>query len=214
MKKILLLGDSIRLGYDTYVKNALQTVAEVYFPPENCAFAQYTLRWVNEWKQKVGYPDDMDLVHWNVGLWDVLRILDDDTFTSPEYYGETLKRLHKRLRVLFPKAKQVFALSTSVVEELYEPPYQRRNADIERFNKIAVETLSPLGVTINDLYSITKDAPSCCRSDMTHFYTTEGIRLIGQRVLQEICTQLDIPSTEVNAVDVVIPKLTEKLVGR
>ena len=49
---------------------------------------------------------------------------------------------------------------------------------------------------------------------MTHFYTTEGIRLIGQRVLQEICTQLDIPSTEVNAVDVVIPKLTEKLVGR
>ena len=38
MKKILLLGDSIRLGYDNYVKESLKNVAEVYLPEENCAY--------------------------------------------------------------------------------------------------------------------------------------------------------------------------------
>ena len=35
MKKILLLVDSIRKGYDKYVKIAFGGVAEVYFPEEN-----------------------------------------------------------------------------------------------------------------------------------------------------------------------------------
>ena len=36
MKKIVLIGDSIRMGYCEYVKNSLRDVAEVYYPPENC----------------------------------------------------------------------------------------------------------------------------------------------------------------------------------
>lgn len=213
MKKILLLGDSIRLGYNGYVKEAFDGVAEVYAPNENCAFSQYMLRWVNEWKKKEGYPDDIDLIHWNVGLWDVLRILEDDTFTAPEYYSETLKRLEKRLRVLFPKAKQVFATSTSVVEELYEPPYQRYNADIEKFNAIARETLLPLGVSIDDLYAVTKNAPPSCRSDMTHFYTPNGIKLLGKTVVQKICKCLDVPLSETKNVEAIVPQLSKDIIG-
>ena len=189
MKKIILFGDSIRLGYERYVKESFDGVAEVYSSKDTCAFSQYMLRWVSEWKRKEGYPDDIDVVHWNVGLWDVLRIMEDGTFTTPEYYALTLKRLHKRLTLLFPKAKQIFALSTAVVEERYEPPYQRYNADIEQFNQIAVETLTPLGVEINDLYTLTKDVPQSCRSDMTHFYTEEGIKLIGEKVVKTLCEQ-------------------------
>lgn len=214
MKKILLLGDSIRLGYEHYVKEALDGAATIYTAKDTCAFSQYMLRWLNEWKKKEGFPEDIDLVHWNVGLWDVLRILDDGTFTTPEYYAETLKRLEKRLRVLFPKAKQVFATSTSVVEKLYEPPYQRYNADIEKFNAIAVETLSPLGVAINDLYVITKNAPQSCRSDMTHFYTVDGIKLIGEKVVQTICAQLDIPLSEVKDASVVVPTISQEIMGK
>lgn len=39
MKKILILGDSIRQGYDKYVKMSFQDVAEVYYPGDNCRFA-------------------------------------------------------------------------------------------------------------------------------------------------------------------------------
>ena len=213
MKKIILFGDSIRLGYEHYVKDSFEGLAEVYKAQDTCAFSQYMLRWVNEWKRKEGYPDDIDLVHWNVGLWDVLRILDDGTFTTPDYYAQTLQRLEKRLRILFPKAKQVFALSTSVIEEAYEPPYQRYNKDIELFNKIAVETLSPLGVEINDLYTITKDAPKSCRSDMTHFYTPDGITLVGGKVVDVICKQLDIPRSKIKDISAKVPMLSKEIVG-
>ena len=74
MKKIVLIGDSIRMGYDKYVKEALADVAEVYYPEENCRFAEYTLRFAHEWKSRGKWPDDIDLVHWTVGLWDVCEI--------------------------------------------------------------------------------------------------------------------------------------------
>ena len=214
MKKVLLLGDSIRLGYEKYVKEAFLGIAEVYSPKENCAFAQYLFRWLHWWKKQEEYPDDIDLVHWNVGLWDVLRMYGEDTFTSPEYYREMLIRLQRHIQFLFPKAKQVFATSTSVIEEGHKPPYQRYNADIERFNDIALKTLMPLGVEINDLYSITKTAPNSYHSDVTHFYTPQGVKLLGEKVVQSICEELDIPLSNVKDTKAIVPKLTEELIGK
>ena len=44
MKKVLLLGDSIRMGYDDYVKEALDGKCEVVYDAEdNGRFAAYTL---------------------------------------------------------------------------------------------------------------------------------------------------------------------------
>lgn len=44
MKKIVLLGDSIRMGYDKYVRKSLEGSAEVFYPAENCRFTFYLLR--------------------------------------------------------------------------------------------------------------------------------------------------------------------------
>ena len=214
MKKVLLCGDSIKFGYQGYVTGTLEGVAEVYALTENVRFAQHFLRWIHEWKTNENIPEDIDLVHWNVGLWDVLRIMGDDTFTTPEFYGELLKRLQNRLRLLFPNAKQVFALSTCVVEEGYQPPFQRYNKDIELFNEIAVKTLVPLGVEINDLNSLTKDVPKECRSDMTHFYTEEGIKIVGGQVVKSICDCLNIPFEINEKADASVPQLSKELVGR
>lgn len=35
MKKVLLLGDSIRMGYDEYVKELLKDTCEVYYDDED-----------------------------------------------------------------------------------------------------------------------------------------------------------------------------------
>ena len=67
-KKVLLIGDSIRMGYDKYVKNYLADSCDVYSPEDNCRFAQYILRHLCDWKNGFN-PDDLDLIHWNVGLW-------------------------------------------------------------------------------------------------------------------------------------------------
>ena len=215
MKSVFLIGDSIRLGYERYVKAMFEGVANVYSPKsENGAMAQMVQRWVHVWKQREGVPDDVDVVHWNAGLWDVLRIWGDDTFSSPACYTETLEKIIKRMKMIFPKAKIVFALSTAVIEEMYvSDEYKRYNADIERFNELAKQTLTPYGVIFNDLYSITKDAPRSCYSDSTHFNTIDGIKLVGNKVVDCLCEQLSIDRTTLAEKEAELFEIPEKILG-
>ena len=63
------------------------------------------------------WPSDADLIHWNAGLWDVLEMAGEAPFSSPEHYFDMIGRIDRQVRSLFPKAKVVFATSTSVREE-------------------------------------------------------------------------------------------------
>lgn len=213
MKKILLLGDSIRMGYDKYVKEALEGVAEVYYPKENCRFAQYMLRFLHEWKRKEEWPDDIDLVHWNAGLWDVCEIYGDEPISSPEHYVDMLKRIDKRIRVLFPNARVVFATSTAVREEEYKGRFHRYNATIERYNALARSALEGTDTAVNDLYAHTVNiAPECC-SDMTHYNTPVGAAYMGGKVLSVICGELGIAASEVNVEGFELEKYTKENIG-
>ena len=139
-KKVLLIGDSIRMGYDKYVKNYLSDSCEVYYPKDNCRFAQYTLRHLSDWKSGFN-GEDLDLIHWNVGLWDTLELYDDGCLTPPEFYAFFIEKICKRIKVLFPKAKVIFATSTPVIESRFtEPHFSRRlNSNVKKYNNIAVE---------------------------------------------------------------------------
>ena len=201
MKKIVLIGDSIRMGYDKYVKDALEGTAHVFYPPENCRFAEYVLRYAHDWKKSGEWGDDVDLVHWNAGLWDALDLFGDEPLSSLSYYGQAIARIDKRLRMLFPSAKIVFATSTNVCEEMSNPDFTRHNSTIEKYNARALEALSGTDTVINDLYSLTATFPRSYRSDWVHFYTPEGTERIGGRVLSLICEQLDIRPSQINIED-------------
>lgn len=192
MKKIILIGDSIRIGYDKYVKDALKDKAEVFYPSENCRFAQYVLRTVCDWQNDGKWGKDADLVHWNAGLWDTLRLYGDDPLTPPEMYGEMIRRIDKRLRYLFPNAKMIFATSTRVQEHRYGENFKRYNKDIEEYNRIAVEALKDTNTVINDLYGFTAALPDEYYSDVTHLYTPEGTNAMTNKVLDVICAELGI----------------------
>lgn len=197
MKKIVLIGDSIRMGYDKYIKEALDGVAEVSYPSENCRFAEYVLRYAHEWKSNLMWQDDTDLVHWNAGLWDALELFEDEPLTSLEYYAQAISRIEKRLRMLFPKAKIVFATSTAVLEDKFSKDFRRHNNLIEKYNEVAINALSS-DTVINDLYKITRECPEEYHSDAVHFYTKEGTALIGGKVLAVICRELDISPSDVS----------------
>ena len=212
MKKILLIGDSIRMGYDKYVKEALKNVAEVYYTKENNCFAEYTLRYAHEWKSQLGCGDDVDLVHWNAGLWDCLELFGDEPLTSLQYYGEAIARIHKRLRIIFPKANIVFATSTAVIE-CENKEFTRHNAIIEKYNARAIEALCNTDTIINDLYTLTKALPESYHSDRTHYYTPEATELIGGRVLAVICRELGLKASEVNIENFEPEKYTADNIG-
>lgn len=188
MKNIFLIGDSIRFGaigsdgYGMHVKEKLEGIANVYAPNDNCRFASYTLRYLHEWANQVE-KEKIDIVHWNNGLWDVLRLFGDDPFTDIESYGIMLRRVYNRIKFLFPNAKIIFALSTSVIEEWANPEFFRYNKDIEQYNEKAKEVMNELGVEVNDLYSLSKSFDNSLHSDWVHF-GTEGSKILADKVIE------------------------------
>ena len=192
MKKILLLGDSIRIGYDKYVRMAFEGQAQVYFPKDNCRFTQYFLRYLLEWQEETGCGSDVDVVHWNAGAWDVLRLADNEFQTPLEHYTYYLERIQRYLAKLYPNAQQIFANITKLIEPRFIGTYKRFNKDVLVYNAAAAETLSPLGVQINDLYALTDTFPESYWSDMTHFNTKEGAQALTAQVCRHIGEALDL----------------------
>lgn len=190
MKKILLLGDSIRQNYQEYVKRNLNGIAEVYYPNENGRFCQYTLRYLHEWIPALSGNDRIrfDVVHFNCGLWDVLRLSNEDKpFTEESLYAELLKRIVERIQFLCPSAKIIFALTTEVIEPGFEPGIrmgERKNADIRRYNEIAKKILKEQKIGVDDLWSISRNLPEEAYSDLVHFETKMGIEQLGNQVVQ------------------------------
>lgn len=195
MKKILLIGDSIRIGYDKYVKKVFEMKAEVYYPNENCRFTSYIIRQLSEWKIQLGLGNDIDLVHWNAGLWDDLVMLDGKHLISIDLYKENIERICCLIEKLFPKAKMIFATSTPVQEELFTA-YKRYNSDTEIYNAAAIEIIGKHNGKVNDLYLLMKNASSECYSDSTHFYTKIGAELITKQVVRCIENELGIKGND------------------
>lgn len=189
MKKLYLIGDSIRMGYSPFVRAALDGIAEVFEPYENCRFAAYTYYALGDWEHNMRIGSDLDAVHWNVGLHDCIHFCSDGIMTQPDVYASYVKRIYERLRFLYPAAEQIFATSTPVDENGYSIWLSRKNCEIDTLNKAAVDTLSSLDVTVNDLHGIARPE---YRSDMTHYNTPAGREAFTKAVLKSVCPALGI----------------------
>jgi len=195
MKNILLIGDSIRYGappsspgYGKYVKEMYGETASVYAPDDNCRFAQYTLRYLFDWRNQ--FKDvKFDVIHWNNGLWDVLRLNGDEPLTHIDIYTYTLERIYNMMKKLFPEAKIIFANSTSVIEAWANPDFMRYNSEIEQYNAAAQALMDTLGVPVNDLYSISREIEDT-HCDWVHF-GEEGSKVLAEAVVEKILTELD-----------------------
>lgn len=196
MKKLFLIGDSIRMGYCEYVKAALEGKAEVYWHEENARFAEYVLYSIGDGEHYMRLGEDVACVHWNTGLHDVIRTAGEDPITPPEIYGYYIDRICKRLKSYYPKAELVFATSTPVQEELYDYWFARTNADIDAINKVAVEIAKKHDIKVNDLNALLKNQPKEIFSDKTHFNTPLARELITKAVLKSVCPSLDVEYNE------------------
>ncbi len=190
MKKILLYGDSVRIGYDVTVRGILADKAEVYFPQENCRFSNYLFRFLHIWPQELGVkPEEVDIVHWNAGLWDTLILDEFGPMTSLSEYKANINRICHRMKKLYPNSKFIFATSTPMQDD--DCAY-RKNSDIRRYNEAAVEIVKSHGMEVNDLYSIAENAPRDWYSDETHLYTMSATVAFTRQVAGVICKVLDI----------------------
>lgn len=191
MKNVLLIGDSIRKGYDKAVKNTLEGKANVYFPEENCRFASYVLRYIPEYKNMLG-DKHVDVLHWNAGLWDCLRMYGGEPHTPVDFYAYYIERICILIKKLFPDAQVIFATSTSVQSELMQPDFKRYNEEIESYNAAAVNVVSKYGFQVNDLYAVSVTLPAEAHSDAVHYYTPMGTKIFTEQVLSYLLPALGI----------------------
>ena len=148
MKKVVLLGDSIRqIGYGKKVPELLGTDYTVWQPTDNCRYAQYTLHGVlEEWKNGIS---GADIIHWNNGLWDMsVHPEDDGPLTPLETYAETILKI---LRILKQTTSKIIFATTTPVKKGHP---MNNNEIAEKYNSFIIPKLEAEGVLINDLYSL------------------------------------------------------------
>lgn len=146
MKKVVLLGDSIRLiGYGKKVPELLGEDYTVWQPSDNCRFAQYTLRMLFDLRKEL---EGADIIHWNNGLWDACELFDDGSFTPLETYADTMLRI---AGILKGYAKKVIFATTTPVDPAN--PHDH-NEIIASYNSFIVPKLREMGIIVNDLYSV------------------------------------------------------------
>ena len=179
MKKVVLLGDSIRqIGYGTVLPDMLKDEFDVWQPSDNCRFAQYTLRGLFDWREKI---DAAEIVHFNVGHWDLCDIFGDGSFTPIEDYVKTTVRIAK---LLLAKGKTVIFATTCPVREGRS---YNSNDTIRQFNAAIVPELEKMGVLINDMHTpVAADVDRYIREDDKIHLSEDGIRLCAQLTADSI----------------------------
>lgn len=207
MKNLLLIGDSIRLGYDKAIKKTLEGKANVFFPEDNCRFASYVLRYINEYFALV--DGEVDVIHWNTGLWDCLRLFGEDPHTPLDVYAYYIDRICIRIKRFCPNTKVIFATNTSVISEEMGEDFKRYNEEIEVYNKAAVEVVKKYGFEVNDLYATSLTLPREAHSDPVHYYTKTGTEKLTNQVLSYVVPALDIDEVP----DYVEELYTDKPIG-
>lgn len=181
MKKVILIGDSIRLGYQETVRQELAGAADVITEKSNGGTSKNVLAHLNEWV----IAKAPSVLHINCGLHDLRKELDTGRPVVPiEEYAENVRRILTQVRQ-GTSAAVIWATTTPV----NEPQYHRRvrvdryEADVLAYNDAAVRVARESGAAINDLFAAVMDAgrDTVLGDDGVHF-SEEGSRLLGRAV--------------------------------
>ena len=179
MKKIILLGDSIRLSYGNRVRELLGSDYTVWQPEDNCRFAAYTLRMLFDYKAQL---EGADVIHFNCGLWDMCDLFGDGPFTPLEVYVEQMVRIAKILKTYAPVV--IFATTTPPSPKMWGHDLNR----VRAYNAAAMAALEPLGVLFDDLFTpVAEDIDRMISEDYLHA-SPYGVEILANRVADCIKT--------------------------
>jgi len=186
LPRVLILGDSISIGYTVPVQAELKMEANVHRAPENCASTREGLEKLEEW---LG-DGEWDVIHFNFGLHDLKYVdVERKKNVSPkegiqktvlDEYVVKLERLTTRLEAT--GAKLIWCATTPVPKGTK----YRVSGDAAKYNVAAAKIMQKHGVPINDLYTrvllkkIERTAPN-----NVHF-TDAGSALLAGFVANEI----------------------------
>ncbi len=185
LPRVLLLGDSISIGYTLGVRARLQGRANVHRPPENCGDTARGVKSIEAW---LG-AGKWDVIHFNFGLHD-LKYLDAGGQLAPPEKGKQVASLavyEANLRTIVARLKQtgaklIFATTTPVPAG----SGGRVEDDSVRYNAVAARIMKELGVASNDLHAFVKLRQAQLQRPANVHFTDEGSAQLAETVVSHI----------------------------
>ena len=183
-KTVLVIGDSISIGYTPFIKIALSPNVEVAHNPGNGGSTQRGLESIDKWLDN----RDWDVILFNFGLHDMVH---KDSSGKYDVVNGTiavpLKEYRKNLEAIADKlnettAKVIFVSTTMVPEGASG----RKTASVPAYNEVALKVMKKKDIQVVDLYQPSLEIhPNNSKPKDVH-YTPKGYELLAQILVNEI----------------------------
>jgi isoamyl acetate esterase len=182
--KVALIGDSIRMNAEPFVRERLPQRIRLMSPPVNCESSRKVAECISDWVPR----GEVDLVHVNCGLHDIRYDPGRDRpVSSAQEYEANLRNIFAHLAA--SGTAVVWATSTPIDEAMHNrsKPSRRYRADLLEYNLRSVSLAREYGFRIHDLHETLSQMAldTLLLADGVHFNRT-GNALIGQHIADAI----------------------------
>ncbi|HAA50181.1 MAG TPA: hypothetical protein DCE43_10710 [Planctomycetaceae bacterium] len=158
LPRVLLIGDSISIGYTLPLRAALKGQANVHRPATNCGPTTRGIQELDKWLES----GDWDVIHFNWGLHDLKYLgADGKSLADPKSPGSRqqvpIEKYEKNLRQLVARLKKTGATliwrNTTPV-----PPGAKGRVvgDSVKYNAVAARVMKDNGISTDDMYTFAK----------------------------------------------------------
>ncbi|MBE3097274.1 MAG: SGNH/GDSL hydrolase family protein [Planctomycetes bacterium] len=185
LPRVLLIGDSISIGYTVAVRELLKGKANVHRPPTNCASTVVGLKSLEAWLGDKKW----DAIHFNWGLHDLKYIDEKGALVAVDKGKQQvpLDEYEKNLRQLVQQLKKTGAkLIWCATTPVPEGAAGRVPGDEVRYNEAAARVMKESGVETDDLYAVAKPKLKDIQQPRNVHFTAEGSRQLAQVVADTI----------------------------
>jgi len=191
LPRVLLIGDSISIGYTLAVRELLKDQANVHRIPTNGGPTTNGLKNMDQWLGESKW----DVIHFNWGLHDLKYVANDgvtitDSKTDGSHHQVALAEYEKNLRELVKRLKQTGAMLVwCETTPVPEGSRGRILGDEILYNEVAAKVMKDTGIETNALHSYAKSSPEAQLPANVH-YTPSGSEFLAKKVSSEIKKRL------------------------
>ena len=180
LPRVLLIGDSISIGYTLPTREALAGKANVHRPPANCGGTPNVVRHLDKW---LG-PGGWDVIHFNSGIHDIKRP-GGKRVVTPRQYEKNLRIVVERLKKT--GAELIWCSTTQSPEAVCGAPAK----DFVTYNAVARKVMEENGIRVNDLYGFSLPRLHEIQIPVNSHFTAEGSKVLATQVTAAILKALE-----------------------
>ena len=178
LPRVLLIGDSISIGYTLPVRELLQGKANVHRIPTNGGPTKNGTANLEKW---LG-TGKWNVIHFNWGIHDLKFMPDGQRQVEPEDYEKNLRTLVTTMKLT--GAKLIWATTTPIPDGELVP--SRRFGQVPEYNAIAKKVMQENGVAIDDLNAAITPRLAELQNPKDVHYKPEGYAFLAKQVAASV----------------------------